>query len=225
MARPAASALVHPSGLRPLPSSRKTAPESAFQRETPCPSGCVELEEDPPVPVHEQHVAVAGGPAARLAALDPLRLGPRAGRDRVARGAPGRADVALVRVAIAEVDDLERLGPGHHGVDHSVGAVGRPVVAAEVGMERRRAADEADEARAARIERRRGDVGVPPVVGREERQGGRERGGRLRRLRRGRKAEEARQREGEPQGPSGLAGAHDLASEVRRLAPWRPGAA
>jgi hypothetical protein len=40
IARPAASALVQPSGRRPFASRRKTAPEAAFQREAPA-SQCV----------------------------------------------------------------------------------------------------------------------------------------------------------------------------------------
>jgi hypothetical protein len=155
----------------------------------------VELEEEMPVAVHEQHVAVAGDVrVAGVAPLDPARL--RLGRlgDRIAGGPAGCAGVALV-AELHEGDRHQRLGAGDAHVDHPVGLGDDIGVAAEIGVEWRVAPDEVDEVPAVRIEGRLADVHVPPVVGREQREGSRQRPARLGRKRGG--AQQEPQGEGE----------------------------
>ena len=103
---------------------------------TAVPERLIELEQDPVVIVDEQHVAVAVVAPAGLPSLDPLRLGARSDRDRVAGGATGSAHVALVGIAVGvEVHDLERRRAGDDGVDHAVDVGERGDVPPEVGVD------------------------------------------------------------------------------------------
>ena len=96
MARPAASALVQPSGRRRFESRGKTAPEPASpgagRRARGDAARVPRLEEEAVVAVDDEHVLVAADAGVpRVAPLDPLRLRLRLHGDRVARRAgPGR---------------------------------------------------------------------------------------------------------------------------------------
>src|SRR6185312_1328115 len=88
-------------------------------------------------------------------------------------GIPGRparrAGIALI-AELHEGDRHQRLAPGHREIDHAVDVRKAVRIAPEVRMETDVAADEVDVPGAPGIDRRRADVDVPPVVGREQRQ-------------------------------------------------------
>ena len=107
-----------------------------------------------------------------LAAFDPVVLRDRLVRDRIERQAGVRPVVdAVALVPVLERDGLLRLIARNDAVREPVDR-DRAVVAAEIGMRARdpAGAQERDVRRRVRVERRGGDVEVPPVGLREERQ-------------------------------------------------------
>ena len=196
MASPAASALVHVSGLRRFVSSGHTAPDPAAQRPgTGSHLRAYRLVQQPRIAVDDQHVAVAATAATRDAAFDPPRLVARLRGNGVAGRRSGRASVTLV--CVVEHDRFERLRPRDDHVRHAVDdRVRQDIagVAAPVGVQPPRAAvvDPGDERRARRVNGCLADVYVPPVVAGQEGKRARKRasdGDTWRRtLRRGRRA-------------------------------------
>ena len=73
IASPAASADVHPSGRRLLRSTdRKSRPTRPPSR-APVPVRVIHLEEQPAIPIDDEHVVIAVGAAADVATLDVVR--------------------------------------------------------------------------------------------------------------------------------------------------------
>jgi hypothetical protein len=107
----------------------------------------------------------------------------RLDRDRIAGRPAWRAHVALRRVV--ERNGLERLRARDDDIRHAIDR-GYAGIAAEVGVHALRRAYPHDESGTVRIHGRRAHVGVPPVVGREQRERTRE-GAALHRLARKRR--------------------------------------
>ena len=169
MARPAASAEVQPSGRRLFVFMSKNAPEPAVHR-VPSQHRRVELVEELVVPVHDEHVAVAvDALLPGVAALDPVRLRDGLVGDRVEREAlPGRVVDAVALVGVLELHGLLRLAAVHDDVRDAVDLAAAPDrCPPKSGCSWRVGADEPDERRGRRVDRRRADVDVPPVVRRE----------------------------------------------------------
>ncbi len=137
----------------------------------------VQLVQMPIVAVDDEQVAIARRSQiniAGLAALDPVGQRDRLVGNRVERKAgAGRVVHAVALARVLKDDRLLWRRPVDDDVRHPIVLhAARRHVAAKVGMDaaHRAVVDEADVGAGVRIERCGRDVGVPPVVGRKERQ-------------------------------------------------------
>ena len=126
------------------------------------------LVQQPVVAIDDQEMTIAAGAAARNAPFDVVRLRLRFFRNRIAGRTPRRPGIALA--AVRRPRRLhERLIAGHDDVRNAVRR--RPEIRMDLPRRARTRrgppADEIDERRRLRIERRGADVLVPPVRRRE----------------------------------------------------------
>ncbi len=170
MARPAASAEVQPSGRRTLVARSNTAPGAGLPATgLGVPTRGPGFEQEPVVAVHDDEVAVADVSSSGDAPLDQAGHGARLRRDRVAGRATRGAVIALVPVS-GPGDRRQGLRAGHPDERDAVGR------RAEVGVQAAdggrvavdAAAQPGDVSVRGGIDRRGGEVEIPPVVGRKE---------------------------------------------------------
>ena len=186
----------------------------------------VQLVQMPVVAVDDDQVAIglaAKVDVGRRPAFNPMRLGGRLHRNRIERVTP--AGCVVDAVAFTPIQERHAdlwLGAVNHDVREAVRVdAARGNVAAEVGMQAPAAAvvDERHESRRACVDRRGGDLGVPPIIGGEERKRARENAARLRRRKgcRGKGAGEGKREQGADPG-AGRARRHQgIGSNPRAL--------